>query len=110
MASQQRYLKNVLLDGRLELSNNRMERTIKPFVICRKNFLFANTPIGANCAATIFSLIETAKETGINPFEYLTYVLKTAPNTDMNDPEKLETLLPIGYRKLIMPYVPKEAQ
>ena len=38
------YLTNYLKDGRLEISNNRAERSIKPFVIDRKNFLFANTP------------------------------------------------------------------
>ena len=41
------YLLNYLKDGRLELSNNRAERSIKPFVIDRKNFLFAKTPSGA---------------------------------------------------------------
>ena len=41
------YLTNYLKDGRLEISNNRAERSIKPFVIDRKNFLFANTPRGA---------------------------------------------------------------
>ena len=51
-----------LEDGRIELSNNRAERSIKPFVISRKNFLFANTPGGAKSSAVIFSLIETAKE------------------------------------------------
>ena len=106
MFSQRKYLENVLLDGCLELSNNRVERTIKPFVICRKNFLFANTPRGAQAAATIFSLVETAKETGLNPFEYLTYVFKTAPNVDMNNPENLEALLPSGYKKLISPAAP----
>ncbi|MDR2861759.1 MAG: IS66 family transposase [Syntrophobacterales bacterium] len=103
MASQKRYLMNVLLDGRLELSNNRVERTIKPFVICRKNFLFANTPQGAVAAATIFSLIETAKENGLNPFEYLTYVFRLAPNIDINDPENIRLLLPAGYKKFIKP-------
>ena len=68
-----------LLDGRLEATNNLAERSIKPFVIDRKNFLFANTPKGAEGSAVIFSLIETAKESGLNPFEYLTYVLKNAP-------------------------------
>ena len=70
-----RYLE----DGRLELSNNRAERSIKPFVIGRKNFLFANTPLGAQASAVIYSLIETAKETGLDPFRYLTWILKTAP-------------------------------
>ena len=99
MFSQQKYLRNVLLDGRLELSNNRVERSIRPFVICRKNFLFANTPRGASCAATIFSLIETAKEAGLNPFEYLVYVLKIAPNIDMNNLENLNMLLPTPWFK-----------
>lgn len=99
MISQKEYLKNVLLDGRLELSNNRAERTIKPFVICRKNFMFANTVRGAHTAAVIFSLVETAKETGLDPFEYLSYVFKTAPNIDMTNPENIESLLPSMFKK-----------
>ena len=51
------YLTNYLKDGRLEISNNRAERSIKPFVIDRKNFLFANTPKGATGSAIMFSLI-----------------------------------------------------
>ena len=103
MFSQRQYLQNVLLDGCLELSNNRAERTIKPFVISRKNFLFANTPSGGAAAAILFSLIETAKETGVDPFEYLTYVFRTAPNTDLNALENLQTLLPAGYKRLYCP-------
>lgn len=64
------------------LSNNRAERSIRPFVIGRKNFLFANTPLGAQASAVIYSLIETAKETGLDPFRYLTWVLKTVPMLD----------------------------
>ena len=77
------YLKNqwptlivYLEDGRIELSNNRAERSIKPFVISRKNFLFANTPGGAQSSAVIFSLIETAKENGLDPYRYLSWLLK----------------------------------
>ena len=103
MFSQQQYLRNILLDGRLELSNNRAERTIKPFVISRKNFLFANTPRGAAAAAIFFSLIETAKETDVNPFEYLTYVFRMAPNIDMNNPKNLSSLLPSRYKKIYCP-------
>lgn len=72
-------LNNFLLDGRIELSNNRAERSIKPFVMSRKNFLFANTPLGAQSSAILFSLIETAKENGLDPYRYLTFVLKEAP-------------------------------
>jgi len=93
--SQQKYLERYLLDGRLEMSNNRAERSIKPFVIDRKNFLFANTPRGAKASAIMFSLIETAKENGCNPFAYLTYIFKHAPNWDIqNDAGALERLLP----------------
>lgn len=62
LRNQRRYLYNYLLDGRLEASNNRAERSVKPFVISRKNFLFANTAGGAEGSSIIFSLIETAKE------------------------------------------------
>jgi transposase len=77
---QQKYLNHFLLDGHLELSNNRAERSIKPFVIDRKNFLFCNTPGGAEASAVMFSLIETAKESGLNPYDYLTYIFTNAPN------------------------------
>lgn len=83
------YLTNYLKDGRLELSNNRAERGIKPFVIDRKNFLFANTPSGAKGSAVIFSLIQTALENGLEPWKYLTWLMQTA-----NLPENVEALLP----------------
>ena len=88
------YLCNYLKDGRLELSNNRAERSIKPFVIDRKNFLFANTPNGARGSATIFSLIQTAIENGLDPYQYLTWLLKAANNADLDDPETVKKLLP----------------
>lgn len=93
--SQWKYLERYLLDGRLELSNNRAERSIKPFVIGRKNFLFANTPRGAKASAIMFSIIETAKENGLEPFKYLTYIFKNAPNRDISDDiDCLEKLMP----------------
>lgn len=82
-------------DGRLELDNNRSERAIKPFVIGRKNWLFANTPKGAKASAMTYSLIETAKENGLKPFEYLRYVLEQLPQLpDPKDPAALDALLP----------------
>jgi hypothetical protein len=89
------YLTRYLLDGRPEISNNRAERSIKPFVIDRKNFLFANTPGGARASAITFSIIETAKENGLNPYAYLTYIFKNAPNWDIrNNTDALQKLLP----------------
>ena len=84
------YLQN----GRIELSNNRAERSIKPFVISRKNFLFANTAGGAQGSAVMFSLIETAKENGLDPFRYLSWVLTEAPKRKPNDPNWASALLP----------------
>jgi transposase len=78
--SQRKYLERYMLDGRLEISNNRAERSIKPFVIGRKNWLFANTPNGARASAVYYSLIETARENGLNPFEYLSWIFTQAPN------------------------------
>ena len=93
--SQRKYLERYLLDGRLECSNNRSERSIKPFVIGRKNWLFNNTPKGARASSIIYSIIETAKENGLNPFSYLTHVFNTAPNVDiLGDPAALESLMP----------------
>jgi len=83
-----------LEDGRLEIDNNRSERAIKPFVIGRKNWLFANTARGAHSSAVIYSLVETAKENDLSPFPYLTYLFEQLPNIDLKDPEALDQLLP----------------
>ncbi len=88
------YLVNYLRDGRLEISNNRAERSIKPFVIDRKNFLFANTPKGATGSAVIFSMIQTALENQLDPYRYLTWLLQTACGLDMADPAVIQKLLP----------------
>ena len=101
--SQRKYLEAFLSDGRLEISNNRAERSIKPFVIGRKNWLFANTPRGARVSAVIYSVIETAKENGLNPFDYLSYIFRTAPNADCkNDLQAMDSLLPWN-AKAVMP-------
>ena len=90
--SQRARLERVLLDGRLELSNNRAERSVKPFVIGRKNWLFNNTPVGANASAMIYSIVETAKENGVKPYDYLAALLRKAPN--MAASCSLDALLP----------------
>ena len=88
------YLVRYLEDGRLELSNNRAERSIKPFVMGRKGWLFSNTPAGAQASAVIYSLIETAKENGLNPYQYLLWVLRNAPQLSETDEAWAEKLLP----------------
>jgi transposase len=95
MRNQREFLERYLEDGRLEISNNRAERSIKPFVIGRKNWLFANTPRGAKAGAILYSIIETAKENDLNPYEYLSYIFRNAPNWDIRtNSDNLEQLLP----------------
>lgn len=77
--NQENWLMNVFLDGRLELSNNRAERAVRPFAIGRKNWLFCNTPAGAEASAAIYSIVETAKANGLRPFRYLNFLLERLP-------------------------------
>ena len=78
--NQRVYLERYLLDGRLEISNNRGERSIKPFVIGRKNWMFNNTVGGAKASSIIYSIVETAKENRLRPYEYLVFLFENIPN------------------------------
>ena len=89
------YLIRYLEDGRMELSNNRAERSIKPFVMGRKNWLFANTSGGAKASSVIYSLIETAKANGLDPYRYLLWVLQSAPKLSEIDATWAEHLAPV---------------
>ena len=77
-----------------DIDNNRAERSVKPFVMSRKNFLFANTPGGAESSAVVFSLIQTAIETGLDPYRYLTYVFSNAPRLFEETTDWVTSLLP----------------
>ncbi len=81
-------------DGRLELDNNRAERSIKPFVMGRKAWLFAQSMKGATASAVIYSIVETAKENQLNPLNYLTYLFEQLPQIDIDDQEALDQFLP----------------
>ncbi len=83
-----------LEDGRIEIDNNRSERSIKPFVIGRKNWLFCNTPKGARASAMIYSIIESAKENRLNPYAYLNHLFEKLPNLNSRGKEDLDQLLP----------------
>lgn len=92
--NQEQSLRAYLLDGRLEISNNRAERSIKPFVLGRKNWLFTNSAKGAEASAVVYSIAETAKENGLVPFEYFKYLFEILPNMDCSNMEAMERLLP----------------
>lgn len=72
--NQKEYLCSFLKDGRIQLSNNLAEQFIKPFVIGRKYWLFANTPNGATASSLIYSVIQTAIANDLKPLSYLEYV------------------------------------
>jgi transposase len=79
-------------NGELSISNILAENAIRPFVIGRKAWLFSDTPKGAQASAIHYSLIETAKANGLEPYVYFTQVLKALPYADTV--EKIEALLP----------------
>ncbi len=66
-------------DGRLSPDNNAAENAIRPFVVGRKNWLFAGHPNGAEAGATFYSLVETAKANGLEPYNYLRYIFENLP-------------------------------
>jgi transposase len=76
-------------DGRLKPDNNAAENALRPFVVGRKNWLFAGHPRGAEASATFFSLIETAKANGLEPYAYLKYVFEQLPLTAEKDYTRL---------------------
>jgi len=64
---------------------NLVENAIRPFVIGRKNWLFSGSPRGAHASATIYSLIETAKANGLEPYRYLKYIFTKLPLAQSQD-------------------------
>lgn len=88
-------LNTYLYDGRLEIDNNRSERSIKPFVIGRKNWLFHGNDIGAKAGSILFSLIETCKAHKVDVFSWLKYVLTNIHLAETA--EQLENLLPYNF-------------
>ena len=83
-----------LTDGSLEIDNNSAGRSIKPFVIGRKNWLMCNTPRGARASATIYSVVETAKANGLVVEKYLVYLMDVLSNLENKSKETLLKHMP----------------
>lgn len=79
-------------NGAWPIDNNRAENSIRPFVIGRKNWLFANSQAGAHASANLYSLIETAKANNIEPYAYLKKVFTLLPQAKTL--EDIDLLLP----------------
>ncbi|MDQ7086294.1 MAG: IS66 family transposase [Sulfurovum sp.] len=82
-----------LTDGRLNIDNNGAENHIRPMVLGRKNWLFATSVKGAEAIATWYTIIETAKANGLEPYHYLKYLMTEFPYYQ-RDGRDIEALLP----------------
>ena len=86
---------NYLEDGHCSISNSLAENCIRPFVIGRKNWLFAGSPKGAAASAGIYTLLETARANGLTPMKYIKYILSDMPGSSfLEHPEYLDDYLP----------------
>ncbi|TMX55087.1 IS66 family transposase, partial [Photobacterium damselae] len=81
-------------DGHLSIDNNRAERAIKPLVIGRKNWLFSNTPRGADASAMLYSIVETAKANGLILYDYLVKCMVELAKPEPN----INALLPWNFK------------
>jgi transposase len=79
-------------DGRLEIDNNGAENAIRPFVVGRKNWLFSASVKGVKASANLYSLIETVKANGLEPYAYLRYLFTELPKAETV--EAIDALLP----------------
>jgi transposase len=87
-----KYLDN----GLLRMDNNLVENDIRPFVVGRKNWLFFDQPGGADAGAILYSLVETAKANGLEPYHYLLYLFDKLPLFEGECDEHLKALLPMN--------------
>jgi len=87
-------VRNYFLDAKLDLDNNRAERSIKPFVIGRKNWLFSNSVGGAEASAKLYSIVQTCILNKVNPYAYLSDTLDKLANMTINQDTIQESFLP----------------
>lgn len=93
--NQKQALCAYLDNGEVPISNNLAENAIRPFTLGRKNWLFCDTPKGAEASAIVYSLVESAKANEIEPFAYLQHVLLQLPYLGKSHShQELESLMP----------------
>lgn len=100
--NQEKYLKVFLEDGDVPIDNSASERALRTFCVGKKNWVIINSVKGAAASAVVYSITETAKLNGLNPYYYLDHLLSEMPKimAELNeekqtpDREKLEKLLP----------------
>lgn len=97
--NQEKYLRRFLEDGNIPLDNGSSERYISSYSKGRANWLFADTMLGAEVNAAMYSIVETAKSNKVNPYEYIKYLLENMPEYldekgNMTDPACLKDMMP----------------
>jgi hypothetical protein len=92
LAAQWPKLQRFVDDGRYGLDNNVCENAIRPFVVGRRNWLFADTVAGANASANLYSLLQTCVVNGIDGYRYLRALLIALPKAA--SVQDYEALLP----------------
>ena len=93
--NQKAHLCAFLEHGEIEISNNQVENAIRPFVIGRKGWLFADTPQGVEASAIIYSLMETAKANSLRLDDYLLHLLSVLPErAERNKDFEVDDLFP----------------
>jgi transposase len=90
-------LMHYLDKAELDIDNNRAERSIKPFVIGRKNWLFNHSVNGAHASARLYSIVQTCLINNVNPYNYLSDTLTKLANMTINQETDIESLLPWNY-------------
>ena len=101
--NQKQQLTAFLSNGEVPISNNLAENAIRPFTLGRKNWLFCDTTKGAEASAIVYSLVESAKANGVEPFAYLQHVLPQLPYLGKtHSHQELESLMPSA------PYIQQE--
>jgi len=99
MSSQWAKLSLYVTNGDYPIDNNACENSIRPFVIGRRNWLFADTVAGANASANLYSLLQTSAVNGVDGYQYLRALLVALPNAQTAD--DYEALLPWSISLLV---------
>jgi len=96
VANQWPSLTRFLEDGRVPIHNNACEQALRPVAVGRRNWLFAGSERGGHAAATVYSVIESCRQAGVDPFEYLRDVLV---RVSVHPASRIEELLPHRWKK-----------
>ena len=94
--NQREFLCAFLDRGKIEISNNQVENTIRSVVVSWKNWLFCNTQAGANASMIVFIVMETAKANGLNPEAYFNHLLTVLPERFAAHPLTAVTICCLG--------------